>query len=186
MRSARVIRWRGAIAVIVLSHGCGDSATPLPQSTMPFDPSGSWEAQVQGLVSGSQVDAPMVITLSVLSPNTATNDFVDLTGTWQWGGLGGIVDGFWHPFRDVTAETSGCPALFQFCALGLNLLQPPNSCPDLSDPFGNTIDLGGWFNGSATMVGASLEGTYWEGAGNEPCPGPVLISLDTEATFARN
>jgi hypothetical protein len=188
MLNTRVIRWTGAIAVIVLSHGCGDSGTPPPESPMPFDPSGSWAAQVQGLVSGSHVAAPMVVTLSVLSaPRAPTNDLVDLTGTWQWGELGGAVDGFWHPFRDATAEIYGCP-MSQSCALGLYFLPPPGSCPEHAEPFAdpNTIAAWGWFKGSGSMVAALLEGTYWDGGGNQPCSGPVLITLDTDATFLRN
>ena len=179
----------GAIAVILVSHGCADPVVLAPTTDpMPFDPSGSWAAQLQGLVSDSQLDAPMIITLSVDSAQRVpTNDIVSLTGTWQWGGLGGVIDGFWHPFRDATAERDGCP-LSNYCALGLYFGPPPGSCPEVPAPFANanTIVAWGWFRGSARMVAASLRGTYWEGGGNQPCSGSVLISLDTDATFLRN
>jgi hypothetical protein len=74
----------------------------------------------------------------------------------------------------------------QFCALGLNLLPPPGSCPELAERFANTIMAWGWFEGSVTMVAASLQGTFWAGGGNEPCAGTVLISLDADATFDRD
>jgi hypothetical protein len=189
MRHSRVIRRSVEVALAVLSYGCADPVVPAPvPDPMPFDPSGSWEAQVQGLVSGFHFEAPMVVTLSVRSaPRAPTNDLADLTGTWQWGGLAGAVDGFWHPFRDATAEMNGCP-LSNYCALGLYIGPPPGSCPELAEPFANTntIAAWGWFEGSRRMVAALLWGTYWEGGGNQPCSGPVLMSLDTDATFSRN
>jgi hypothetical protein len=125
----------------------------------------------------------MVITLSA-ADKPATSASVDLTGGWQWGGLEGNLEGGWAPGQDSAAV--GCFPLLYICSVGLNLLPPPNSCPEIPEPFDNTIDLYGWFDGSATLVGIQLKGTYWEGAGNGPCSGPVLISLDTGASFARN
>jgi hypothetical protein len=76
---------------------------------MPFDPSGSCTAQVQGVVSDSQVDAPMLVTfVDTLGAQAPGDDLVDLTGTWQWAGLGGAVDGFWHPLRDSTRSPTFC------------------------------------------------------------------------------
>lgn len=189
MRHSRVIRRSVAGALALISHGCADPVVHAPvPDPMPFDPSGSREAQVQGLVSGSQVDAPMLITLSVLSvPRIPTNSSVDLTGTWQWGGFEGALNGFWHPFRDATAKRDNCP-LSNYCALGLYFEPPPGSCPERAEPFADTrtVQAWGWFEGSERLIAASLHGKYWDGGGNQPCSGPVLISLDTDATFSRN
>jgi hypothetical protein len=115
---------------------------------------------------------------------------VEFTGSWEWGGLSGVIDGFWHPSNDVAARDSGgqCPALFTMCSVTLSLRQPLDSCSELLNPGINTINLLGWFDGSTTLLGASVEGTYWEGAFDDPqpCPGPVLISVDAAASFARS
>ena len=187
-----LIRLCGAISLVMLAAACEDTGTTPLGTTMPmpFDPSGSWEAQVQGLLRGSQVDGPMVITLSVVSDFTATGGPTHffLLGGWEWGGLAGTADASWTPADDAAAKASGggCPDMFHLCSLWINLSLPPDSCGRIANNIFFSISLLGWFDGPMTMVGARLEGTYWEGGSStQPCPGPVLISLDTEATFAR-
>ncbi|NNF11887.1 MAG: hypothetical protein HKN72_01610 [Gemmatimonadetes bacterium] len=176
------------VSIVVLS-GCGDATGP-PLPTMPFDPTGSWEADVAGSLEGSQVTETMVISIADTSYCAACGGgLAELLGTWEWAGLSGFVDGFWTPAADETARDSGgrCPASFMACSVTLSLRAPDPSCYELLNPGVNSIEVLGWFDGSASLVAASLEGTYWEGRFDDPqpCPGPVLISLDTSASFTR-
>jgi len=195
MPKSRTIGLLGTAVACLLGYGCGDTVTPSFESTMPFDPSDSWEAQVQGLVSGSQVDGPMVITLTVTqvfrSRTGVAETLVELTGGWEWGGFAGSVDGFWTPSIDATAKFSGgfCPTLSSACSVTLFLNQPSDSCARIVADLGQErIPFLGWFDGPTTLTAASLLGTFWEGEFDDPqpCPGPVLISLDTDASFTRN
>lgn len=188
-RCARTITKSLAGGWTLVLLGCGEATAP-PLPTLPFDPAGDWEADVSGTVRGAQVTEPMVISITDTSfCAECGGGLAELLGTWQWAGLSGIVDGFWTPTGDVNARDSGgqCPAVFSWCSLTLSLRAPDPSCYELLNPGAGTIAVLGWFDGSASMVGASLQGTYWEGRFDDPrpCPGPVLISLDTSASFTR-
>jgi hypothetical protein len=104
--TAGALRRCGMIAVVLALDLSDGTSPPESEWELPFDPTGRWEGHVQALGSGSGIDGPILLTLSI---------------------------------------------------------------------------------GPTTMNGASVEGTYWEGMGNDPqpCAGPVLISLDTSASFAR-
>ncbi len=193
MPKSRTIGLLGTAVACLLGYGCGDTVTPSFESTMPFDPSGSWEAQVQGLLRGSQVDAAMVITLSIYGSYTSPTGGpiqLELTGSWQWGGFAGTIAGFWTPADDAAARDSGggCPRYPGACSLTLSLEEPSDSCTATGGGYPSYMSLLGWFDGPMTMVGARLKGTYWEGEGvyAHTCPGPVLLSLDTDVSFARN
>ena len=179
-----------ATAAVVVLWGCGDSSGPsLPG--IPFDPTGAWEAEVVGNLRDSQTTGTMVISLSDTTYCASCGSgLAELLGTWEWAGLSGIVDGFWHSADDEAARDSGgqCPTFYTACSLTLSLRAPDPSCYELSNPGVNTIDVLGWFDGSSSMVAASIEGTYWEGSFDDPqpCPGAVLISLDTSTAFTRS
>ena len=163
---------------------------------MPFNPSGTWEASVQGtLLDSSQFVGPMVVRLSILGepyrPPHNQYLLVELSGTWEWGGLRGQIYGFWDggPTTDQAARDSEgrCPMFYTVCSLNLSLEPPlPEVCGELGG-LGElaVILLQGWFEGPTRMVAAELKGTYWQGPLNRPCSGPVLISLDTNVVLER-
>ena len=192
MLKSRTMRLLGTAVACLLGYGCLEPTAT--ETTLPFDPNGSWEAQVQGLVSDLQVDGPMVITLSVFEVFSSLGGgatLVELTGGWEWGGFAGSIDGFWTPSFDATAKFSGgvCPTFPSACSVTLFLNQPSDSCARIvADLEQEPIPFLGWFDGPTTLTAASLLATFWEGAVDDPqpCPGPVLISLDTDASFTRN
>ena len=70
----------------------------------------------------------------------------------------------------------------------MSLAPPPDACA-LRGGEGYQIfmSLLGWFDGPRALVGARLGGTYWEGQFDDPqpCPGPEMISLDTDVVLTR-
>ena len=89
MRRSRNLRRASWIIALVVGQGCGDSVSLVWE--LPFDPTGTWEAHVQGLRSGSGIDDLMVLTLSLDGepwiPPGADFAVVEFTGTWEWGAL---------------------------------------------------------------------------------------------------
>ncbi len=157
---------------------------------MLFDPTGVWKAEVTGEFMGSQVTEEMSLTFTVFGDHAAEYDLVELRGAWDWAGLSGTAHGFWSPYSSGNArDPESCPTFPAACSLTLELEPPPNSCFEvLSGPAGsgpNYMRLLGWFEGPGTFMATRLRGTYWEGAFNNPCLGPVLLSINTAGLFSR-
>jgi len=178
-----------AAVAVAATTACGSSTTD-PFGPIPFDPTGDWTAEVTGELLGSPMSEEMALSLSVVRDDAAQTNTVDLAGTWEWAGLSGSVDAMWQPHDDERARESGnCPIIGSSCSLRLTLEPPPSSCWEVvSSPLGGgpTYVVGlGWFEGSEAFVAATMRGTYWEGAFNSPCLGPVLLSIDAVGLFSR-
>ena len=187
---ARLWLW---IAIALMLQAC-DGTAEVPPAEMPFDPTGTWEASVQGrFMDSTDFVAPMVLRLSLLtepySPPGNRYVLVQLAGTWEWAGISGTLDGFWDALEDQTAQNNAdCPGAYTVCSLRLKI-DPPrtNACADMREGSPTRMWLMGWFDGPTRLAAAELQGTYWQGSRNDglPCPGPVLISIDEDVVFER-
>jgi hypothetical protein len=188
-----------ALPSLLVLPACNDPAGVSGGVEMPFDPSGRWEGVAEGTLLGAQFIGPMIVRLSLLGdpfhPPDAPFVVVELTGTWEWGGVSGLLDGFWDtPWSGQSNDGCAASGHYAQCALRLILEGPfPDFCANWSDVAGADgagIGLLGWFEGSGRITAPHLRGEYFQGQYSDsgpdrPCTGPILVALDTNVLLDR-
>ncbi len=191
LASHLAIRRAGLLLPLLASTACSSPASSGDDWELPFGRISTWEGMATGRLRGLEIEAPLVVTLSVgpLEPSPRTTEFSG-GGTWEWAGVSGTAGGFWHPEEDQSARAAfggtGCQGIHTVCSLTIELggwLWCAEPVPDVGY---RSFFLLGWMEGSSTMV-ASVDGTVWEGSITDgwPCPGPELVSFNTEVVLTR-
>jgi hypothetical protein len=185
--------WKMApVAFLVTANACSNPTQP--NVSMPFDPTGTWEAGVQGTLRDSPLTAPLVISLEVLGepfqPPGSPYLSVELRGSWEWAGVTGPVEGFWDTPNRPDQSPSGCAGgTLARCSLRLSLRAPGSDyCAEPDDTSDYVpIIVHGWFESDRGIVAPHVRGQYWEGLPTDPwpCAQPVLVGFDTSAELTR-
>ena len=165
-----------------------------PDVEIPFDPTGTWERTVQGQLRDSLFTGPLLIHLEILGEPFQLPGgpflLVELRGSWEWGGITGLVEGFWETPDRPDLSNGGCAnGILTQCSLGFSLEAPwPDYCAEPSDiGLYVPIIVYGWFESASRIVTPHLRGQYWQGYYTDafPCAQPTLVGFDTSIELAR-